>query len=474
MSSRAPSTDESDRYEPLRAELEDLARTRNYAQLHLASFPILSELAGPDGGFDEIHRLIGEAAGRMPEREASAVSILMGDTDDRWGRNLRERMTGAGKRLGIGSYNTFRDRSGDLGQSPYDQFLLKLARRISTVADTPPNRIAPGIAPTSPLVGAEEVTPPSRGNRFVLPTVVVAILAVLGGIVLTRQSSDTTIHPDDDGRIAGCNIPLGATMTPGGSPDGLAALIRVAMEDQGGVAKTGCPAHTVGVYFYEEPDFVGFSDLWAQEFLGTDQGPQGTIIVDLASRHSQWIDRNLAGGYFGRIGMLARLQDGLPVATDMYGKNPVAHLQGGGILIGHGLDGPAMYIPGLAMGRWEGLGGWDGELGLPMADINYRDGRLAQDYEGGYMYQNTDGEILAVVVGDEQISEALAPVDEAIPGVLQGYDHTAWWIDGDRARHYIPSNEVLECLGGEPVIVLFEAPGWVSAQYPEGEPAACP
>ena len=51
---------------------------------------------------------------------------------------------------------------------------------------------------------------------------------------------------------------------------------------------------------------------------------------------------------------------------------------------------------------------------------------------------------------------------------------TAWWIDAEGARHWVPDGVTWECLGGEAVVAESHARGWVAAAFPLAEPVVCP
>jgi hypothetical protein len=51
---------------------------------------------------------------------------------------------------------------------------------------------------------------------------------------------------------------------------------------------------------------------------------------------------------------------------------------------------------------------------------------------------------------------------------------TAWWVDEDGARHWIPDGDVWRCLGGDGAVALDQLPGWAVATLPLEEAATCP
>jgi hypothetical protein len=107
-------------------------------------------------------------------------------------------------------------------------------------------------------------------------------------------------------------------------------------------------------------------------------------------------------------------------------------------------------------------------------------GRLQLDFEHGYMTADAAdfGSLLlgapaedAVVVPDP--AEPLRGT--AVAGhIVRQVTGTAWFVDEDGRRHWIPSGEAWDCLGGADAVAANDLPGWAVATLPLAEAARCP
>ena len=176
---------------------------------------------------------------------------------------------------------------------------------------------------------------------------------------------------------------------------------------------------------------------------------------------------------------------GYPVAVE-HTSDPeavVVRLDRGGYLVGHRDDTQMFWLPTQVLDLYEAHGGLDGELGFPMTNPYAVGEELRLDFEHGYMEAPLDdiaallrGEPVdtAVVVpdpGEVARAETAAPVRDRIVRQATG---TAWWIDGDGTRHWIPDGGTWQCLGGDAVVAESNARGWTVAAHPLGDPAVCP
>lgn len=561
--------------EPMAAlceELRALARARSPLAVAAGTLPGLETLAETGVGsrdLDAVHALIERARSSLPRREAAAVALLFADDDERWQRNLTERMTLAGAELGF-RYDTFRRRSGsDRSDSHYDALLALLAEGlfeaaitgpgVDDVAEQPLVDLVDGLetdgaalpdvpdpAPRPTTVGRtpdrldEEVAAVGHASpadastaadgglgdddhrrarprtlMIALASALVAVGAVVA-IVAFGSRDDDPPEPADAGAAAGamvegdpeagsaagtaerdpgavadlaattdgaesadtpqrtldalesvpvegCDVPLGGSMNPVGLPDGLEALIAEAFADSGGVDALGCPARTVELW----------DRLWYQEFAGAAL-PPGRILADPVGSVALWIDDIMYFHYERSGGGNLQTLGGLPVAADYESPHPLLLLSGGGAMVAHYLGGPAHWVPVEGVEVWNELGGAEGALGLPMADVDFFDGRPGQEWSGGYGELGDDGTVTMDLVDAAVISEGIAALPRRTEGILRLYDDTAYWIDDQGRRRWIPDGETWACLGGADALIEPRTPGWVVGAFPPGPNASCP
>ena len=262
--------------------------------------------------------------------------------------------------------------------------------------------------------------------------------------------------------VPGCDVPLGGSMNPVALPEGLEALIAGAFADAGGRDALGCPLRTVD----------GWDQLWFQEFVGATQ-PAGRILADPVGGVAVWVDETMYFHYERSGGGSLQSLGGLPVGTDYASPHPRLLLSGGGAMVAHYLGGPAHWVPVEAMEVWNDLGGADGRLGLPMADVNFFDGRPGQEWSGGYGERRDDGTVAVELVDPAAIAEAVAALPRRRNGILRLYDQTAYWIDDEGRRRWIPDGETWACLGGADALIEEETRGWVVGAFPAGPNATC-
>lgn len=468
----------------LLAELSDLARARNRLELQPDRFPTLAGLAS-EPTVDAIFDVVDQAIARLDQAPQRAAASLLADTPDRWSQNLKARSTVAAGHLGIGSYHTFRDRRN--GSSPSDDLLMAVAHQL-VVSD-------PGTAqtPTTPAIETTDeadentsspTTPgPARSKRR--PLLVLAMAAItLGAVafVVTASSGEdaavpagpTVVEPVSittagEGTVGasealpvdGCDIPLGGSTTPMPDQRAVATSVSEAIEAAGGVAMTGCPLHSI----------ERWQSLWVQAFEGAAL-PPGSVLAD-DDGNAVWVEEGVVTGYRG--GMSGSLQQvsGLPVGFRTAGTTQILELADGAFVVAEVPGNRAFWIAAEAADDWLAAGGASGGLGPPLTDPNFIDGRPEQHFRHGRIWEGEPGEAIVEIYDDAAIEAYLAELDEPFERLVRTFDSTAWWIDADGVRRWIPDGETWNCVGGADVVLEEESPGWVIGSFAVGPPMSC-
>jgi hypothetical protein len=179
----------------------------------------------------------------------------------------------------------------------------------------------------------------------------------------------------------------------------------------------------------------------------------------------------------------AVLLGGYPVAverlTDTDGV--VLRLESGGVLLARRDDTQFFWVPAQAVDAWYAHGGPGGELGLPTTNPYFVGGQIVLDFEGGYMADEMTA-LVALMLGEKVESavvldaaaraEPLADV-EIHERIVRQRSGTAWWVDADGVRHWIPDADGWYCRGGDEAVVVDELPGWAAATLPLGPADSC-
>jgi hypothetical protein len=180
----------------------------------------------------------------------------------------------------------------------------------------------------------------------------------------------------------------------------------------------------------------------------------------------------------------AAIFGGYPVAVEQP-TDPdavVIRLDAGGLVIGRRADTQMFWLPTHVLDLWEAHGGLTGELGFPTTNPYFVGGQLHLDFEHGYM-QAEMRDFASLLLGAEvdtavvlDGTEAAAPLRDTEIGehIVRQTSGSAWWVDADGARHWIPDGGTWQCLGGEDAVALDHLPGWAVATLPLADPATCP
>ncbi len=476
-------------------ELTEFARASSPLDLDRSKMPTLRAIAMVVTGSDSVtgvHSLVETASELLDEKPARALGLLFSDTEERWRDNLTTRKTAVARELGI-SYAKLRKGNARTGRpSPYDALLGQLAEAILESGETRLDHS-----------GDTETGGSSSTRKLWVPAAAVVTALVIGGIFLiasrgggarTESSAPTSsvvpepepvaavtsttaeiIESVDDGGdmaeraletffpIPGCDIPLAGALDPANADTELTAMVRTAYEEHGGLAATGCPAHS----------FQEWGRLWYQEFEGPPGGSPVVLTVEPGTGSVVWMDRALFSTYQYAAYEKPQELAGMPVSATVESGYPVLYLSGGGVVVAQYPNGPGYWIPRQARDVWEQHGGIAGDLGVPMANVSFIDGRLHQDYAGGYLQLREDGQVQATLVDPDEAMAERSLLPRTTDGILRAYDGTAWWIDSQGRRSWIPDGDVWSCLGGDGAVISPEVPGYVLGTFPLLGTAEC-
>lgn len=463
--------EDDERVEFLWRELERMAKARHLGRVDAAELPLLRELAGTTEA-EALLEHVESAIARLGPRKSTAAGYLLGNTSERWNRTYKARSTDAAAELAVGSYHTFRDRKTGDGLSPHDRLLRDVARCLLEAADEPTT--TPDHSDLDIDIDLRDERPPSesdwtgrstrRARAVIALTLLVAAAAAVGAFaVRSANAGQDNPLPVLGTVVDGCDLAVAASTTPSATPQRLETMMLDAFDAEGGVEVLGCP----------EFGMVRFGDVWLQRFLGSNDRPTGYLVANLIDDTAFWAESGVVDEYQSVLNGRLPTEGGLPVRYELLDGRAALWLSKGGVVLGHAPGGPAFWIPVEALEPWQAGGGVDGDLGLPMTDVRYIKGRPRQDFERGLI---TEGEPFQAVVDlatDDDLSRYRSRLGTFGEGIIRSVDGTAWWLDAEGRRHWIPSAEVWHCLGGDAVVIDQEAPGWFIGSFSPEENAAC-
>ncbi len=262
-----------------------------------------------------------------------------------------------------------------------------------------------------------------------------------------------------------------ASAAPAASGRLIAAVTRLAPE--------ACAAGPAEIYAAAE----------VQALADGEGDPDGVVVVSPADAEVR-LTATMWASYRGILqnndpeNIAARA--GYPISV-AHRTDPVAvviELDGAGFLVGRREDTQMFWLPREVLNLWEQHGEMTGDLGFPTSNPYLAEpaGEIRLDFEHGYMSSPASptgglpqpvGEITAVVLTPAQAAAPLAGV-EVRDAILRQASGTAWWVDGDGMRHWIPDIPTWRCLGGPQAEAAVDQAGWAIATLPLGEPATCP
>lgn len=519
----------------LAKELERLARSQSSARFETDDAVRISELTRK-AGLGTRQELVDLAIARLPEVPAEIATILVGTHDDRYIHPLGRRRERAAERFGFSS-ETFRKRYRQK-PSHYQKLLISVAKAMFGVAQelsestevqiesetidgqealplpTPAvtaeaslegegreesgantaatsaedsDDLTVGNAEDSAEVMQDGGSEPKSTSRFSL-LALVSLIVLVGGLLagnvwrrarliddaaatpvakagvgaLSAPSSGVSIIASTE-PVEGCDFPVGVRV--GGSA--IPAIITEKAQEAysltvGQGRDVGCPKHVM----HEWQDF------WVQETLSTNTVSAGVIVAHDDMEQALWIEDSLWVGYKRQMSGEMYNIEGVPTKFEMYGQYPRLVLASGAELISLQEGGSAKYIPSNILSEW---GGIDGPLGVPFTDIHYSQGYLRLEFAYGHMIMESDDNIIVRIASEEEIeTEREAIADVELPGIARTFDGTAWYVDTDGIRHWIPDVDEWFCAGGDDAVVIADTPAWALTDYfPIGEVAKC-
>lgn len=171
---------------------------------------------------------------------------------------------------------------------------------------------------------------------------------------------------------------------------------------------------------------------------------------------------------------------GYPISVDTDSSATRIELANGGLILGRRDDTQSFWMPEAVRDRWLEEGGADGALGYPMTNPFFIPTGVRQDFEGGYMElpAATSAPVAAIepallvihLANNPQVPLAGLDLEGRIIRQPTG---TAWWVDAEGRRRWLPDGATYECVGGDEIVVANDLPGSAVATVALGPPATC-
>ncbi len=423
---------------------------------------ILKEADASRDDLDGVLRAAIEALDDPLYRAAAHDLFPLPYTDAGWPK-LAVRGKRAADRFGIG-YDGFR-RGAESRPSRMDEVVRHVAISLLSVLDEEqPERAAS-------LLVADEGAPPwiegsdggsggareRRQRRRTYVSAAAVVLVVVVGLLVVRGSRERAEQPV----ARTCDAEIGVLddalqKEPGA--ERLTQRLRSAFEDAGGEPTVGCAAGRA----------YRWQSLVAQEVLLAGL-PNGALLaspngVDVHLNRGAWGSYHQLGG---KDGDAAQTTGGLVVGIVEYGDGHVEiELSTGTVLVAERADAPYFWIPAAYVPWWRN----HPELGLPTGNPMPS---TQQDFQHGVatVRFGSGGDPVARLV---ERPEGELPTLESIRGrLLRQADATAWLIDAEGRRQWIPDGDTWNCLGGAERRLGRDLPGYAIATLPYAGQARC-
>jgi hypothetical protein len=476
--------------DPLVKDLEKLATVkthRRFLSMPAEEMAALSAATGPpsDDAIDRLCAAIAAIRDDTTRRLASAIFPY----ETGWPtRGLTERRDLAANEIAFVSPRSFTDVRPD-GSSHYRDVLMAIARELRAAAPeaesraeidaAQPDDAVPEVASpeeTQPISMQLAARPPRQARwRWVPGGLAAAVLVVAVAVFVGARDGDAK---DDTGgaRSASFGTPAGAG-TPCSvgigepasslSPDADSRLRAHAADLDRVVPDDGCAA-SLGYAF------VGS----IVQDVRVGGRPAGVVMLS-PDNAVVYLGEVLWQSYrqiiVGFPPEAAPEFAGYPLEVGRDAGAVVVELDSGGALYGVDADTQAFWLPAEVRDAWEAAGGVHGDLGLPTTNPIIDDKAYYQEYERGFgrvlAPVPARGPIELTVVDDAR--EQLAALGDLRGRIVEQRTSTSWYVDREGRRHWIPTGDVHECLGGTSNVAAREVPGFVVWLLPQGPTASC-
>jgi hypothetical protein len=449
----------------IQEDLREFARLRTLGDLRSAQVPDLRAIRCLQVYAGETDFLKGEAqcaavqvalTTLTPGEYQDAAVAIFAQTEGRWDP-LAKRQEDAARAFHVG-FDAFRRKRSDGRRSRFDEVIFELALVLESLPLDAVPVYQPGLAPkmTPPVLGSDEpvkvetpaVSTSWLASRRVMAGAGITLAVVVIALLLVFRPWDESSESAAGSVVAlteqDCSYLPGETGDPQPAQQNAAALAEDLYRMSGGFRLLGCPGNTV--------QDLGNGEVAYQE-LDTAQGdPNGALVVPAEAsaillNNAQWESYRQIGG---KSGDDVYSTAGYPVGTRVQDGASWVELDEahGVLLVGESADGPHFFIVKIAADLWLETGAVLGPLGLPTSNPHTREGLFTQEFRGGYADLLPDGTLEITMVTPEE-ARAELPDDETLRGrILRQKEATAWWVNDELERLWIPSSEVFNCLGG--------------------------
>lgn len=338
------------------------------------------------------------------------------------------------------SYDAFR-RSGS-GAMHYVLQLIAAELRETMAQVSPPT-------PTSTWdVGkpAEQGVAPANETTPARPTWSL-VMAVLTVVVIGAIAIRPLVWPPDElsdqagsARLTESDVP--ECLAPGeGDVGEISDMIEESVEKLAVEGLCGYqPSAWLGQVVFQELRLRG--QIWGGVLAWRQDEQVEVRILELGPWQSYL---RIGGGSGIRSPILGGLPEGQPVEINGRWQIP---LSGAAEMYGEAADGTFYWMPAAAAEKWRDEGGSESWLGWPTSSPYWRQGQLTVDFEGGSVYQASDGTLQTRPPGVDPETE-LGQITEILNSVITAADGTSWIVDSSGGRWWISSGLAWHCANAE-------------------------
>lgn len=471
----------------LAEELRTIAGLRSRNAIRDRTFPLLVELlpddsrADPELRYAALQQLVEAGLEDMPGGDhRQAATALLAYGSGRW-RPLTKRGSEAAAAFGLG-WDAYRRRRESTGSSLVMETLTELASVLlgatepspatspsttSSAAAVAPVHLTPVAQPIPSVPASSSSTgePGPPRTALLAAIVVMAVVAIAIGAFLSlrgNSAGEAAAEPVNCGNL---------TSVAGDHAEGASnqitrwaeAFASAAKDLRDGEAEcAGVMSQRDGVVYQElSPGING----GVSALIVSDDGSGKVVTFDhlefFRYRAEAWDPDVPAPGI------------GTPVRrADRNGGPRVVELTNG-VLVQEAPEVPAIAVVGDLWKSWLDEGGFDGSLGIPVSNVydlpgtgrvqEFTDGNLQVDYRSG---------AISVTYPD--------PVDLELPDDYTGAilvsrsTNTAWFVDDDGVRHWLPTGDDFRCVKlHHNAVVITDVSHVAISRLSAGEPSRC-